>query len=69
MSSHFLFQGKRNLSSQASTSSSRNSKGSDIKNIMANAIMGGGGTARERLRQRKGLAREQPQGKSLSLLK
>lgn len=33
-----------------------------MKNIMANAIMGGGGTARERLRQRKGLAREQPQG-------
>ena len=33
-----------------------------MKDIMANAIMGGGGTARERLRQRKGLAREQPQG-------
>lgn len=33
-----------------------------MKNIMANAIMGGGGTARERLRQRKVLAREQPQG-------
>ncbi len=33
-----------------------------MKNRLANAIMGGGGTARERLRQRKGLAREQPQG-------
>lgn len=61
----FLFllaQGKRNLASQTSTSSARNSKGTDMKHIMANAIMGGGGTARERLRQRKGLAREQPQG-------
>ena len=58
----YMLQGKRNLASQTSTSSARNSKGTDMKNIMANAIMGGGGTARERLRQRKGLAREQPQG-------
>jgi hypothetical protein len=57
-----LVQGKRNLASQTSTTSARNSKGSEMKDMMANAIMGGGGTARERLRQRKGLAREQPQG-------
>ena len=38
-----------------------------MKNIMANAIMGGGGTARERLRQRKVLSRDQPQGTPLHL--
>ena len=61
-----FFQGKRNLSSsQVPSSSSRNSKGNDIKNMMANAIKGEG-TARERLRSRKVLS-QQPQGKGLSI--
>jgi len=54
-------QGKQNLSSnQVPSSSSRTSKGSDIKHLMANVIRGEG-TARERLKARKVLS-QQPQG-------
>lgn len=49
----FEYRGKRNLATQLSGMSSQASKGSDAKQQLANAILGGEGTARERLAQRR----------------